>query len=509
VQFYDGDPSDGVQIGAPVDVPGLPGNMAATITTSWDAPTEGWHDIFVVVDSDNDIDEVLEDNNVASGRVFASALNARAVSMRVEGGAGSSALPFSTESTISVSIESTGPGTIDSASVRLFIGDPSAGGLPVGSDRIVSSVPAGTQREVTFPFTPTQLGSFKLFALVDPDDEIMEFDEMDNEAELAVNVGHPPTWTVIPTAHMVEDYDKAFDLTKYLTDFDTEVLDLEVSVLSIGTNKANVTLQGKVLLIDPDQDWFGSFDVELVVTDGEFDATTSFGVLVEPRNDPPRFRNTGNIMPVSEGERFHYIFDAFDPDGDPVTFTDNSELFDVSTGGEIDFTPTFEDISMGLIHVFRVIASDGTDQAFYPITLEFELLNTAPMIDLPEEIVLVVGESFSFVVDGEDREDDPLTYSEDSDFFEIIPGTGQILFTPTQSDIGEHNLSVTVTDGTVETTAYVTLYIYDAETEARDTTNVSYAVLAGQLAIIAIGLLYIFNFRRRKQREAERKAEEE
>ena len=42
-----------------------------------------------------------------------------------------------------------------------------------------------------------------------------------------------------------------------------------------------------------------------------------------------------------------------------VSYTDNSEHFDVSAAGAVDWTPTWEQIQAGSIHVVRFIATDG------------------------------------------------------------------------------------------------------------------------------------------------------
>ncbi len=504
VEFYDGDPDSGGELVSPaVVVPGLPPETSAPVTVTWTAPSAGWHDIYVVADAADDIEEVLEENNVASASIMVSAMNARATLVEVDGGGGSTALPYNTETNIAVHVTSTGTATLMSVPVRLFLGDPAAGGRAIGPDRTVTSVAPGTTQVLLFPYTPASTGRFKLVAVVDPEDGIMEFDELDNEADLWVTVGHPPLWDAVPIIQMVEDNPKELDLTRYLTDYDTDMADLEVTVFSIGTVNVDATIAGKVLRIQPDRDWFGSFDLEVMVDDGDFTAIADLAVTVAPSNDPPRFRNEVPSEPfnLTEGQRFSYIFDAYDPDGETVTFTDNSDLFDVSPDGVIDYTPSFEDIAYSPIHVFLVIASDGVAQSFFPMILQLVTENTPPELYLPEYLFLVVGQPLTFRVDATDREGDQLTFVEDSDFFEIVAGTGQFGFTPTASMVGQHTVTFNVTDGTHHASGEVEFIIYDKEEEERDTSNVTIVVLTAQIALVVIGLLYIVNFRRRVARE--------
>jgi hypothetical protein len=510
VEFYDGDPDNGgSRIGDPVDVPGLPAHTNGPVSVTWSSPSAGWHDIYVVVDTEDDIAEVLEDNNVASTSLLVSAINARASVVEVEGAGGSSALAYGQTSSIAVHVASTGTATLSSVTARLFLGDPAAGGVAIGPDRTATGVSPGSTAVLTFPFTPANSGQFKLVAVVDPADELMEFDELDNEAHLWVTVGHPPIWDVIPHITMLEDFPRDLDLTRYLTDYDTDMADLEVSVVAIGTINVNVSIMGKVLTLTPDKDWHGEFDVELMVDDGEFTTPAEISVTIVASNDAPRFRNAPTEpFSLMEGERFSYAFDAYDPDGEPVSFTDTSELFDISLDGVIDFTPTFEDITYSPIHVFRVIATDGTAQSFTPMTFDLSMDNTPPALNLPEYIFLMVGQPLSYRVDAQDREGDQLTFVEDTDLFEIVNRTGQFGFTPTSSMVGEHNVTFNVSDGEHEVSGWTILVIYDKESEPRDTTNVTIAVLTAQIALVVVGLLYIVNFRRRVAREKVQAEEE-
>jgi hypothetical protein len=502
VEFYDGQPGEEgtVRIGNPVDVPGLPAAKAATVQVQWDSPSSGVHDIYVWADPDGDISEVLKTNNVGSTLVYVSAINARASSISIVGG--DTALPFAQGADVQVTVESTGTEDLPSVTVRLFLGDPGAGGVVVGTDRPTNPITAGGSETVTFPYTPAQVGSFKLFAIVDPDDELWEFDETDNSGDLSIRVGHPPIWSVIPDVNMVEDSEKFIDLTRYITDYDTVVTGIEVSVYSVSTSGVTVLISNLIMNITPDRNWFGEFDIELVADDGDFEAMTGFHVTVDARNDPPVFNNTDRLFSLMEDERWYYEFDVYDPDGDTVSFADNSELFDITADGVIDYTTTYEDISYSPIHVFRVIATDGTAQSFYPMTLEFDAMNTPPEMVLPERFFAVETKAFSYQISAHDREGDTLTYSDDSDFFDIIPTTGQIMFTAANANVGTHEVNITVSDGEFTTHTVVEFYIYDRGFEERDTENAGWAVLAMEIALIIVGVGYLINLKRRQKKEA-------
>ncbi len=510
VEFYDGNPlTDGTLIGEPVDVPGLPAGMSAIVKTDWAAPTVDWHNVYVFADADEEIGEVLEDNNYGSALIYVSAINAQATAIEVVGSEGSTALPFGVEADIAVTVTSAGSAELPSATVRLYLGDPAAGGLPVGNDRTTSPIGAGSTGQVTFKYTPAQVGTFKLFARVDPDHELREFDDTDNEMDMSIRVGHPPIWSPILDVQMVEDNNKTIELTRYLTDYDTPIAEIEATVFSVTTNRATLEVEELVLTIIPDRNWHGEFSVELQADDGDFKSLVGFNVMVEARNDAPIFNNTPPDGPIQleEGERWYYVFDVYDPDGDDVFLTDNSELFDITVDGVIDYTPNFAAIEYSPIHVFRVIATDGTAQEYFPMTLEMELVNTAPELYLPERFFGVEAESFAYQVRAFDREGDPLTFSDDSDLFDIIPSTGQIMFTPSNKNVGKHNFTITVTDGEYEVNGTVEFYIYEAAYDPMEYENVGWWIMAGQTALVIIGTIYLIALIRAKRKDEAAKAE--
>ncbi|MBW3002974.1 hypothetical protein KY337_00290 [Candidatus Woesearchaeota archaeon] len=71
---------------------------------------------------------------------------------------------------------------------------------------------------------------------------------------------------------------------------------------------------------------------------------------------------------VKKGEQFQYFVDAVDFDGDNVTYTDDSDLFDITAEGEISFTPVEEGISFITITVEDELGF--TDEAEFFIEVE-------------------------------------------------------------------------------------------------------------------------------------------
>jgi hypothetical protein len=510
VQFYDGDPAHGgAAIGPVVDVPGLPAGATAPVSTTWTAPAAGWHTVWVIVDSRNEVAEIIEDDNIGNSTIYVSALNAVVRQVKVRGGSPTAAVPLGVESTIDVEVSSAGSLALPPMRVRMYLGDPGAGGVAIGADRSTPAIPAGERRTVPFPFTPAMTGTFKLVAVADPTDEVAEFDETDNVGSLWVKVAQTPFWDPIPDVLMVEDVEKQLDLTRYVHDYDTDVRNVTLSVVSVSTQQVTVRIQGTqgmVVTLTPYPDWSGELDVEVQADDTDFKVPTQFHVVVSARNDAPRFRNVEHDATLHEGVPWHYQLDAYDPDGGNVSFTDNSEHFDVSAAGAVDWTPTWEQIQAGSIHVVRFIATDGLAQTYYAMTITLVANNTPPVLRLPARLMLLEGEPFTYTVRAADREGDPLAYSvgfgKGRTLFDVIPMTGQIMFTPTSGMVGEHTVTITVTDGTTAVNGSMVLEVIGVDGGGGMSSTVGYALLAIELAIVVVGLLYFVYHRNRRSREA-------
>jgi hypothetical protein len=349
------------------------------------------------------------------------------------------------------------------------------------------------------------VGTFKLVAIADPADELAEFDETDNRASVTVKVAHPPYWDAIPPVILVEDSEKQFEVRRYIHDDDTPVDDITVAVVSVSTDRADVRVDGLVVTVTPEPDWSGDFQVELQASDGDFEVPVVFDVSVGVRNDAPRFRNTVHEATLHEGVEWRFALDAYDPDGDPVSFTDNSEFFDVAEDGMVMWTPTWEQIEQAPIVAVRFIATDGSAQTYYAMTLTIVANDTPPVLDLPRRLVASAGEEFLYTVRATDREGAALTYSVDfgegEELFAIIPSTGQFAFVPSRDMRGEHNITVRVSDGTHTTEDWVVIEVLAPEQYA-DWEARNYVVLAVELAIIVVGILYVPYYQRRRRREA-------
>jgi hypothetical protein len=94
--------------------------------------------------------------------------------------------------TISAAISNTGYDNASNVIVRFYLGDPSAEGVQVGADQIISflSVSSSAQASITASFTGT--GGKTIFVVVDPDNLISETSRADNKASARLWVATGP-----------------------------------------------------------------------------------------------------------------------------------------------------------------------------------------------------------------------------------------------------------------------------------------------------------------------------
>ncbi|MCB1033077.1 MAG: hypothetical protein KDD47_04500, partial [Acidobacteria bacterium] len=95
--------------------------------------------------------------------------------------------------TLTIRVANTGNQTAPAGILRIYDGDPAAGGVPIGPDVTVPTL-AGQQAVTLSTLWDTfdQAGVNTLVAILDPDDALIELSELDNRAELDIEVVPAP-----------------------------------------------------------------------------------------------------------------------------------------------------------------------------------------------------------------------------------------------------------------------------------------------------------------------------
>jgi len=188
------------------------------------------------------------------------------------------------------------------------------------------------------------------------------------------------------------------------------------------------------------QDTIGITDEEVLV------------VTVENVNDPPVFADHPEQV-HDQGDEVRLQLEVTDIDMD-ITLPQPETLTFTATGPEMllpdasGLVSFVADQSMVGDHtaVYTVVDRAGV-QDVVTIAWTIRDVNDAPVIatELPDSIL--EDAAFTMVMEATDADGDDLTWSDDTDLFDIVPSTGLVEFTPTQAQVGDLLITITVTDG--------------------------------------------------------------
>ena len=163
-----------------------------------------------------------------------------------------------------------------------------------------------------------------------------------------------------------------------------------------------------------------------------------------------------SIAPVKDQtlwEEQDYMFqiNASDPDGDPLSWSIDNPMFNISPvsnrSAEISFLPTNDDIG---IHKANVTVRDPLDRtATRRINFTVNNVNDPPVLEKIPTLSATQYKELRYQAKASDpdaRWGDVLAFSDNTDLFEIDARTGEFFITPVEEQVGKHNVKVTVTD---------------------------------------------------------------
>ena len=200
----------------------------------------------------------------------------------------------------------------------------------------------------------------------------------------------------------------------------------------------------------------GVYTVEVTVTDSELAAVTqSFGLAVnDPVNNNAPVITSEPRQTIQAGDEFLYQLIAFDPDGDQLTYSLISSPvgMTVDTGGRILWTPAAADINDPITpYQYTVRVEDGRGgvaEQTRTLDVTEARINSGPNITSTPPAAAVAGYEYVYDVTADDPDHDVLVYTLSSApaGMTIDEQTGLISWTPVIGQIGDHTVSVTVSD---------------------------------------------------------------
>src|SRR3989344_5882395 len=177
-----------------------------------------------------------------------------------------------------------------------------------------------------------------------------------------------------------------------------------------------------------------------------------------PLNNPPVFdpASLPNVNQLLEDTNYYFDLNATDIDNETLVFSDDTSLFDVNpSSGVINFTPNH--LQIGLYNGDNAVAllvkdpSEQGDVFFWGFTIIS--VNDQPILSNIGNRQVRANVRFNYIVNATDEEDDHLgikngnlTFSDDTNLFDISINSGTISFLPLMIDVGNYTFALFAND---------------------------------------------------------------
>ena len=171
-------------------------------------------------------------------------------------------------------------------------------------------------------------------------------------------------------------------------------------------------------------------------------SASSVTTLSLPVNNPPTLDPLANVA-LNEGETVTLNPTATDQDGDTLTYTYTGWM----TSGS--YTTNYNDAGT---HTVTVTVSDGSLTDSQVVTITVTNSNQAPVLDQISDIFTTEGDTVTLIPTANDPDGDTLTFS-------YSGWMTSNSYTTNYNDSGTHNVTVTVSDGTLTDSLVVTVIV--------------------------------------------------
>ena len=172
-----------------------------------------------------------------------------------------------------------------------------------------------------------------------------------------------------PVLETIQDYtideDESLDVVLLGSDIDSEVLSFSSSV----DGNAEAQVNGNILSVVPNLNFYGDIAVTVVLSDGDLDVSQTFSLTVNPVNDPPELDLIPDAV-IDEDGVFTYSFSAIDIDSDELIYgaIDGSNVYLSVDGNELVVVPNPNWFGDAIISV-TVYDGEYTDSQDFTLTV--------------------------------------------------------------------------------------------------------------------------------------------
>ncbi|MCD4666744.1 hypothetical protein K8R47_02965 [archaeon] len=252
--------------------------------------------------------------------------------------------------------------------------------------------------------------------------------------------------------------------------YDANATDPEGLDFSFSSNETWFIINTSTGIIEstPNNSLVGIHNINLSVnnTDGRLNSEVITFTVVNVNDAPILDMNEDYVrdllanQSLIEDIAFYVDVNATDIDaGETLTFGDTFSLFNINDEtGEISFTPEQSQTGENIAEIFVHDCSAGESSPIQ-CTLDIQWLNITilevndpPNLIMGTALTLYVNDSFfSYDVNATDEEDGGedtgnLTFTDDTDLFNISSTNGTWNITPSDLDVGTYNINITVND---------------------------------------------------------------
>jgi hypothetical protein len=247
-------------------------------------------------------------------------------------------------------------------------------------------------------------------------------------------------------------------LTISATDADGDALTYSASGLPSGAS-----FSGDTLTWTPTEAQAGNHQVAFTVTDGQLYDSEAIVITVAgtgtDTNNAPNLTDIGNKS-VNENEPLSFSISASDSDNDSITYSASGLPSGATfSGQDFNWTPTFDQAGS---YQVTFTASDGQDQDSETITITVANVNRAPvMSDLGDQSV-DESNTLAFSVSANDPDGDAITYSATGLPSGATFTDSSFSWTPTTDQVGTYDLTIIASDGHLQASDTITLYVVAA-----------------------------------------------
>jgi len=258
-----------------------------------------------------------------------------------------------------------------------------------------------------------------------------------------------------------EDTSTVINILALISDLDSESLDLDVGEPSNGMIE---DIGDGLYRYTPDSDFNGSDSVTFTVSDGSLVDQGMINIFVEAANDAPVAEDDIASTPFETSVDIDVLDNDTDVEGDDLTVTGitgnpDGEVVIAADGKSVTYTPadgfSGEDS-------FGYILSDGTASDDAQVTVTVEAQDELPPVaaddtaDTSEDTPVAI-DVLGNDTDGNDDDLSIVSFTDGASGSVAENDDGELVYTPDADTNGEDSFTYTITDGTTESTATVTV----------------------------------------------------